>query len=102
MNSTFFNLIREFSSSIIETNTVNILLLIMLLIYVTNTALKDRLENRRNNIFKTAKQLHYNSLLTSKQLNFIYGGFKTNLLYLEAQRNTFLTKKTQAVNEHYI
>lgn len=101
MNPALFSLISEFCSSIIETNSVNILLLILLLIYVTNTVLKERLNNRQNKILRTAKQLHYDSVFTLKQLTYMHQVFKNSLLYLEARRTVFSKKKIQVINKHY-
>lgn len=91
----------ELNTNILETNLINILLLIILLFYLYQSSFSISLKERQNQIFedleKINKELKISELFyqrTEEKLNFLS-------FYLQELKNSYQQEKNNSLNEKY-
>lgn len=91
----------EFNTNILETNLINILLLIGLLIYAYKVSFSSTLENRQKEIIQTIENAQKDVLSASQYYSLAETGFTQSLFWLESWKSFYQKEKEEIVNKKY-
>jgi len=91
----------EFNSNILETNFINIAILIGLLIYGYKTSFGPSLENRQKEIIQTIENAQTDVINASKYYATAEKGFTQSLFWLQSWKSLYQKEKIDIVNNKY-
>jgi len=91
----------EFNSNILETNVINIGILIGLLIYGYKTSFGPNLENRQKEIIQTIENAQTDVVNASNYYAMAEKGFTQSLFWLQSWKNVYQNEKIEIVNNKY-
>ena len=91
----------EINTNILETNLINILLLIGLLIYAYKTSFSTTLENRQKEIIQTIENAQKDVLNASNYYYLAEKGFTQSLFWLQSWKALYDKEKVEIVNNKY-
>jgi F-type H+-transporting ATPase subunit b len=91
----------ELNSNILETNLINLLILIGLLIYGTQISVKPNLELRQKEISQTIENAQKDVLDASNYYSLSEKGFTQSLFWLQSWKNIYQKEKIEIVNNKY-
>jgi len=91
----------EFNTNILETNAINIGILIGLLIYGYKTSFGPNLENRQKEIIQTIENAQTDVVNASNYYTTAEKGFTQSLFWLQSWKNVYQKEKIEIVNNKY-
>jgi len=91
----------EFNSNILETNAINILLLLGLLIYGYNTSFRVSLENRQKEIVQTIENAQNDVLKATDYYYLAEKGFAQSFFWVQSWEALYEKDKLAIVNNKY-
>ncbi len=91
----------ELNLDILETNLINILLLIGILLYVNQVSFSNTLNERKNEIQKSIEKTEKDILLSSKFSDKIEENLKLNLFYLHEWKSKYESQKKEVIKVQY-
>lgn len=91
----------EFNSNFLETNVINILLLIGLLIYGYKTSFRNLLEERQKEIIQTIENSQKDLNNASNYYALAEKGFSQSLFWLQSWKNLYEQEKIEIVRSKY-
>ena len=91
----------EFNTNILETNVINIGILIGLLIYGYKTSFGPNLENRQKEIIQTIENAQTDVVNASNYYTMAEKGFTQSLFWLQSWKNVYQKEKVEIVNNKY-
>jgi len=91
----------EFNTNILETNVINIGILIGLLIYGYKTSFGPNLENRQKEIIQTIENAQTDVVNASNYYAMAEKGFTQSLFWLQSWKNVYQKEKVDIVNNKY-
>jgi hypothetical protein len=91
----------EFNTDLFETNIINILLLIGVLLYANKTSFSPTLDNRRKEIIQIIENAQTDVLNASNYYYLVEKGFTQSLFWLQSWKNFYLEEKVNFVNTKY-
>jgi F0F1-type ATP synthase membrane subunit b/b' len=91
----------EFNPNILETNVINILLLIGLLVYVNQTSFSKNLENRQIAIIQSIENVQQDLVKASNYYNLAEKGFSQTVFWLQTWKNIYQKEKLEIVTLKY-
>jgi F-type H+-transporting ATPase subunit b len=91
----------EFNTNILETNVINIGILIGLLIYGYKTSFGPNLENRQKEIIQTIENAQTDVVNASNYYAMAEKGFTQSLFWLQSWKNVYQKEKVEIVNNKY-
>jgi F-type H+-transporting ATPase subunit b len=91
----------EINTNILETNLINILLLIGLLIYAYKTSFSTTLENRQKEIIQTIENAQKDVLNASNYYYLAEKGFTQSLFWLQSWKSLYQKEKVEIVQSKY-
>jgi F-type H+-transporting ATPase subunit b len=91
----------EFNTNILETNLINILILIGILIYANKVSFSSTLENRQNEIIQSIENAQKDVLNASNYYFLAEKGFTQSLFCLQSWKIIYEKEKLDIVNNKY-
>ena len=91
----------EFNTNILETNVINIGILIGLLIYGYKTSFGPNLDNRQKEIIQTIENAQTDVVNASNYYILAEKGFTQSLFWLQSWKNVYQKEKIEIVNNKY-
>jgi len=91
----------EFNSNILETNAINILLLLGLLIYGYKVSFSISLENRQNEIIQTIENAENDVLKATNYYHLAENGFGQSFFWLRSWEALYEKDKVEIVQSKY-
>ena len=91
----------EFNTNILETNLINIFLLIGLLLYANKVSFSGTLQNRQKDIIQTIENAQKDVLNASNYYSLAEKGFTQSLFWLQSWKVLYEKEKTELVNSKY-
>jgi len=91
----------EFNTNILETNLINILLLLGLLLYGYKTSFSTTLENRQKEIIQTIENAQKDVLNASNYYYLAEKGFTQSLFWLQSWKALYQKEKLEIVESKY-
>lgn len=91
----------QFNSNLLETNLVNILILIGLLVYANKTSFSVTLENRQKEIIQTIENAQKDVLNASNYYYLAEKGFTQSLFWLQSWKALYEKDKVDLVTNKY-
>ena len=91
----------EFNTNILETNLINIFLLIGLLLYANKVSFSGSLEERQKEIIQTIENAQKDVLNASNYYYLAEKGFTQSLFWLQSWKILYEKDKTDIVNSKY-
>ena len=91
----------EINTNILETNIINISILVGILIYANKVSFAPGLENRRNNIIQVIENAQTDVLNASNYYYLAEKGFTQSLFWLQSWKNIYQQEKINVVNTKY-
>lgn len=91
----------EFNTNILETNVINIGLLIGLLLYAYKVSFSTTLENRQKEIIQTIENAQKDVLNASNYYNLAEKGFTQSLFWLQSWKSIYEKEKLEFVKGKY-
>ena len=91
----------EFNTNILETNLINIFLLIGLLLYANKVSFSGTLENRQKDIIQTIENAQKDVLNASNYYYLAEKGFTQSLFWLQSWKILYEKDKVDLVNSKY-
>lgn len=91
----------QINSNILETNLINILLLIGLLLYANKISFSSSLENRQQEIIQTIENAQKDVSNASDYYTMAEAGFKQSLFWLQSWKSFYQKEKVDLVNNKY-
>ena len=91
----------EFNTNILETNLINIFLLIGLLLYANKVSFSGTLQNRQKDIIQTIENAQKDVLNASNYYYLAEKGFTQSLFWLQSWKVVYDKEKVEIVNNKY-
>ena len=91
----------EFNTNILETNIINIFLLIGLLLYANKVSFSGTLESRQKDIIQTIENAQKDVLNASNYYYLAEKGFTQSLFWLQSWKILYENDKIEIVNNKY-
>jgi F-type H+-transporting ATPase subunit b len=91
----------ELNPNILETNVINILILIGLLVYGYKTSFSSSLEARQKEIIQTIENAQKDVINASNYYELVEKGFSQSLFWLQSWKSFYQKEKIDAVNNKY-
>jgi F-type H+-transporting ATPase subunit b len=91
----------EFNTNILETNLINILLLIGLLLYANKVSFSNTLENRQKEIIQSIENAQKDVSNASNYYFLAQKGFTQSLFWLQSWKSFYETEKINIVKNKY-
>ena len=91
----------EFNTNILETNVINIVILLGLLIYGYKVSFGPNLENRQKEIIQTIENAQKDVVNASNYYYLAEKGFTQSLFWLQAWKGLYEKDKLEIVNQKY-
>lgn len=91
----------ELNPNILETNVINILILIGLLFYAYKTSFSSTLENRQKEIIQTIENAQKDVINASNYSELAEKGFSQSLFWLQSWKSFYQKEKIEIVNNKY-
>jgi F0F1-type ATP synthase membrane subunit b/b' len=91
----------EFNSNILETNLINILILIALLVYANKVSFSTGLEKRQKEIVQTIENAQKDVVNASNYYTLAEKGFTQSLFWLQSWKILYEKDKIELVNNKY-
>ena len=91
----------QLNTNFLETNVVNILLLLAILIYANNTSFSVGLENRQKEIIQTIENAQKDVTNASNYYYLAEKGFKQSLFWLQSWKSLYEKDKIEIVESKY-
>jgi F-type H+-transporting ATPase subunit b len=91
----------EFNSNILETNLINLLILIGLLIYANKISIQPGLDLRRDEISQIIEKAQKDVLDASTYYSDAEKGFIQSVFWLQSWRSIYQKEKLEIVNNKY-
>jgi F-type H+-transporting ATPase subunit b len=91
----------EFNTNILETNVINIVILLGLLIYGYKVSFGPNLENRQKEIIQTIENAQTDVVNASNYYYLAEKGFTQSLFWLQSWKNLYQQEKIDLVNNKY-
>lgn len=91
----------QLNPNILETNLVNILILIGLLIYANKVSFSTSLEERQNKIIQTLENAQNDVVKASNYYYLAEKGFAQSLFWLQSWKSFYEKEKLELVNNKY-
>jgi len=91
----------EFNTNILETNLINILLLIGLLLYANKVSFSSNLESRQKEILQTIENVQKDVLNASNYYYNAEKGFTQSFFWLQSWKLLYENEKIEVVNLKY-
>jgi F-type H+-transporting ATPase subunit b len=91
----------EFNTNILETNLINIFLLIGLLLYANKVSFSGTLQNRQKDIIQTIENAQKDVLNASNYYYLAEKGFTQSLFWLQSWKSLYDKEKVEIVNNKY-
>lgn len=91
----------EFNSNILETNLINLLILIGLLIYANKISIQPGLDLRQNEISQIIEKAQKDVLDASNYYSDAEKGFLQSIFWLQSWKNVYQKEKLDIVNNKY-
>jgi F-type H+-transporting ATPase subunit b len=92
----------EFNTNILETNLINILLLIGLLLYANKVSFSSTLENRQKEIILSIENAQKDVLNASNYYYLAEKGFAQSLFWLQSWKTLYEKEKSEIVENKYL
>jgi F-type H+-transporting ATPase subunit b len=92
----------EFNTNILETNLINILLLIGLLLYANKVSFSSTLENRQKEIILSIENAQKDVLNASNYYYLAEKGFAQSLFWLQSWKSLYEKEKSEIVENKYL
>jgi F-type H+-transporting ATPase subunit b len=91
----------EFNTNILETNLINIILLIGILLYANKVSFSGSLESRQKDIIQTIENAQKDVLNASNYYYLAEKGFTQSLFWLQSWKVLYENDKIEIVNNKY-
>ena len=91
----------EFNTNILETNLINIFLLIGLLLYANKVSFSGTLQNRQKDIIQTIENAQKDVLNASNYYYLAEKGFTQSLFWLQSWKELYEKEKIEIVTSKY-
>lgn len=91
----------EINSNILETNIINIAILVSLLIYGYKTSFGPNLEDRQKEIIQTIENAQTDVVNASNYYSLAEKGFTQSLFWLQSWKSLYQKEKLEIVNNKY-
>ena len=91
----------EINSNILETNIINIAILVGLLIYGYKTSFGPNLEDRQKEIIQTIENAQTDVVNASNYYSLAEKGFTQSLFWLQSWKSLYQKEKLEVVNNKY-
>jgi F-type H+-transporting ATPase subunit b len=91
----------ELNPNLLETNLVNILILIALLVYANKVSFSKTLESRQKEIIQTIENAQKDVLNASNYAELAEKGFSQSLFWLQSWKNLYEKEKIEVVSNKY-
>jgi len=91
----------EFNSNILETNAINLFLLIGLLIYGNKISFQPNLEKRQKEISQTIENAQKDVINASTYYSLAEDGFMQSIFWLQSWKKAYQKEKIEIVNNKY-
>jgi F-type H+-transporting ATPase subunit b len=91
----------ELNPDILETNLINLLILIGLLVYGNKISVQPNLEGRQKEISQTIENAQKDVLNASNFYSLAEKGFTQNIFWLQSWKNLYQQEKIDIVNNKY-
>jgi F-type H+-transporting ATPase subunit b len=91
----------EFNSNILETNAINLFILIGLLIYGNKISIQPTLELRQQEIIQVIENAQKDVLTASSYYSLAEKGFTQSVYWLQSWKNFYQKEKIEVVNNKY-
>jgi len=91
----------EFNTNILETNVINIVILLGLLIYGYKVSFGPNLENRQKEIIQTIENAQTDVVNASNYYYLAEKGFTQSLFWLQSWKSLYQQEKIDLVNNKY-
>lgn len=91
----------EFNTNILETNTINILLLIGLLFYIKKTSFDSNLETRQKEIVQSIENAQKDLANSFEYYDFCENLYKQSFFWLDYWKKTYQNQKIEIVELKY-
>jgi F0F1-type ATP synthase membrane subunit b/b' len=104
MNLSFFlshESFFEFNTNILETNTINIFLLIALLVYVKKTSFDPNLESRQKEIVQSIENAQKELIDSFQYYEFCENLYKQSFFWLDYWKKSYQSQKLEIVELKY-
>jgi F0F1-type ATP synthase membrane subunit b/b' len=95
------NLVIELNTNILETNLINILLLLGLLFYVNKVSFSVSLKERQNEISQNFDKAEKEISLALNYYKEVEQSYQENYLYLELWKKDYESEKVKAIDMKY-
>jgi hypothetical protein len=93
--------IFEINTNILETNLINILILIGILLYANKVAFSATLENRKKEIIQSVENAQKDVKNASNYFFISEKGFTQTLFWLQLWKNLYQNEKIKIINNQY-
>jgi len=91
----------ELNPNILETNVINILILIGLLVYGYKTSFSSTLDARQKEIIQTIENAQKDVINASNYYELVEKGFSQSLFWLQSWKSFYQKEKIDSVNNKY-
>jgi F-type H+-transporting ATPase subunit b len=91
----------EFNSNILETNAINLFILIGLLIYGNKVSIQPNLDERQKEISQTIENAQKDVLNSSNYYSIAEQGFMQNIFWLQSWKSIYQKDKLDLVNNKF-
>lgn len=91
----------EFNSNLLETNLINILILIGILVYATKVSFSKTLEARQQEIIQTIENAQKDVTIASNYAELAFLGFNQSVFWLQLWKNSIEQEKLDIVSTKY-
>jgi hypothetical protein len=89
------------NTNILETNAINLFILLGLLAYGNKISVQPNLEKRRKEIIQTLENAQKDVLAASNYYSLAEQGFLQNIFWLQSWKKVYLLEKKEIVNKKY-
>jgi F0F1-type ATP synthase membrane subunit b/b' len=91
----------ELNLNLLETNIVNILILIAILVYAANTSFKETLEDRQLEIIQSIENAQKTAVMATRSYALTRKGFMQSILWLQSWKVFYKKERIQIVESKY-
>jgi len=91
----------EFNTNILETNAINLFILIGLLVYGNKVSIQPNLETRQKEISQSIENAQKDVVLASNYYSLAEQGFTQSIFWLQSWKSIYQKEKVELVNNKY-